>query len=67
MSNLDYMLGNLMGRVIMLSLFVYIIWTVYTNTNTNTNTIMNTPPVVFSQEGRRFGRSTGRGRRFGRR
>jgi|688.fasta_scaffold184235_3 hypothetical protein len=63
MSNLDYMLGNLMGRVIMLSLFVYIIWIVYTNTNT----IMNTPPVVFSQEGRRFGRSTGRGRRFGRR
>jgi hypothetical protein len=61
MSNLDYMLGNLMGRVIMLSLFVYIIWIVYTNT------IMNTPPAVFSQEGRRFGRSTGRGRRFGRR
>jgi hypothetical protein len=57
------MLGNLMGRVIMLSLFVYIIWIVYTNTNT----IMNTPPAVFSQEGRRFGRSTGRGRRFGRR
>jgi hypothetical protein len=59
MSNLDYMLGNLMGRVIMLSLFAYIIWTVYTN--------MNTPPPVFSQEGRKFGRSTGRGRRFGRR
>jgi len=59
MSNLDYMLGNLMGRVVMLSLGAYIIWTVYTN--------VNTPPAVFSQEGRRFGRSTGRGRRFGRR
>jgi hypothetical protein len=59
MSNLDYMLGNLMGRVVMLSLVAYIIWTVYTN--------VNTPPAVFSQEGRRFGRSTGRGRRFGRR
>jgi hypothetical protein len=43
----------------MLSLVAYIIWTVYTN--------VNTPPAVFSQEGRRFGRSTGRGRRFGRR
>ena len=46
------MLGNLIGRAIVISLFAYILWFVYNNMNMN---VM--PQTVFSQEGRRFGRS----------
>ena len=50
MSNINYMLGNLIGRAIAISLFAYILWFVYNNMN-------NMPQPVFTQEGRRFGGS----------
>ena len=67
MAALNYILGNLIGRVIVISLFAYILWYVFNNMN-------NVTPVVFSQEGRRFGGSNGYtrharhfNRRYGRR
>jgi hypothetical protein len=50
MSNINYMLGNLIGRAIVISLFAYILWFVYNNMN-------NMPQPVFTQESRRFGGS----------
>jgi hypothetical protein len=50
MSNINYMLGNLIGRAIIISLFAYILWFVYNNMN-------NMSQPVFTQEGRRFGGS----------
>ena len=59
--NLNYMFGNLIGRAIVISLFAYILWYIY-------NMNMNMVPVVYNQEQRRFGRTSGYNRysRYGR-
>ena len=53
------MVGNLIGRAIVISLFAYILWYIYN---------MNMVPVVYNQEQRRFGRTSGYNRysRYGR-
>jgi len=59
MMDLNYMLGNLIGRGIVISLFAYILWYIYNN--------MNPPPVHFPEQ-RRAGRASGFNRfsRYGR-
>ena len=56
MMDLNYMLGNLIGRGIVISLFAYILWYIYNN--------MNPPPMYFPEE-RRFGRVSRAGRASG--
>ena len=61
-ANLNYMVGNLIGRAIVIGLFAYILWYIY---NMNMNMAA---PVVFNGEQRRFGRTSGYNRysRYGR-
>jgi hypothetical protein len=61
MLDMNYMLGNLVGRTIVISLFAYILWYIYNKM---------TPVVPYFPEERRFGRTSGYSRqasRFGRR
>ena len=51
MLDINYMLGNLIGRGIVISLFAYVLWYVYNN--------MNMTQTVYIPEERRFGRSNG--------
>lgn len=59
--DINYMLGNLIGRAIIISLFAYALWYLYNKTRT----------PVYVPEQRRFGRSneyrrySGRGGRSG--
>ena len=40
--NLNYMVGNLIGRAIVISLFAYILWYIY-------NMNMNMVPVIYTK------------------
>jgi hypothetical protein len=58
MVDVNYMLGNLIGRAIVISLFAYVLWYIYNKMNS---------PKYFPEE-RRFGRASGFNRfsRYGR-